>query len=216
MYETRARTGVWVCVMLQPGESRHARIYPAELPRDETGQLIAQRDLTADRKAGRTGYQCRKEVRESVSQNRGKIDIQPLLAWTLSNGKLIYSVRKDSLISCALSRATTPQELVWSLRAVMSEHPNRRNTFIEAAAHAVARLFWDEQSVSHYCRVLHRATEAEFEGVAAYTTLEGAMIRTLHAISEVPLKRPGAYLMCRLHEAGWLDSVYRKSRIRRP
>lgn len=66
LIETRTRTGAWVCLNLRPDLQPRAMIFPSELPRDERGRPVPQRDLTADRRAGRTAWQARKEVRESV------------------------------------------------------------------------------------------------------------------------------------------------------
>ena len=209
---TRARTGAWVCVELKPDAHRRAMIFPSELPRDEAGRLKAARDLNADRRVGRTAWQARKEVRESSSLQGRKKGIQYLVQWALPETESIYSVRGDSLTSAALASASSPQELVWSLQAVMSEHPQRRGEVIEETAHALARIYRDTGSAEHYCRMLWRATEAEFEGVPAFRQLEAAMLRTLVAMQEIHLHRPGGYLMKQLERAGWIDSVYRQLR----
>ncbi|WP_152544973.1 hypothetical protein [Deinococcus phoenicis] len=209
---TRARTGVWVCVELKPNAHRRAVIFPSELPRDEAGRLRAARDLNADRRVGRTAWQARKEVRESSSLRGREGGIQYLVQWALSSANRIDSVKRDSLTSATLASASSPQELVWSLQAVMSEHPQRRGEVIEEAAHALARLYRDTRSVEHYCRVLWRATDAEFEGIPAFRQLEAAMLRTLVTMQEIHLHHPGGYLMKQLERAGWTDSVYRKTR----
>lgn len=209
--ETRARTGVWVCINLRPDLIPRATIFPAELPRDESGKPVPQRDLTADRRVGRTAYQARKEVRESISLQEGKVCINHLIQWALGNTNSRTPVGKDALTSASLAHAATPQELVWSLQAVLSEHPQRRGEIVEQAARTLARLFRDDHSRAHYCRVLWRAIEAEFKGLPAFRQLEAAMLRTLITMQEIDLQRPGAYLMRQLEQAGWLDSVYRKA-----
>lgn len=208
---TRARTGAWVCLELKPDIHRRAAIFPSELPRDEAGQLKAARDLNADRRTGRTAWQARKEVRESSSLQSKKEGIQYLVQWALSGSNQAKSVKKDSLTSATLASANSPQELVWSLQAVMSEHPQRRGEVIEEAAHALTRIYRDTGSVEHYCRILWRATDAEFEGIPAFRQLEAAMLRTLVTMQEVNLHHPGGYLMKQLERAGWIDSVYRKA-----
>ncbi|MPY68059.1 hypothetical protein F8S09_15490 [Deinococcus sp. SDU3-2] len=213
---TRARTGVWVCLELRPEAHRRARIFPSELPRDERGQLQPARDLEADRRVGRTAWQARKEVRESSPLQRRREGMGYLVQWALSQAECIYSVVRDSLTSPHLAHTTSPQELVWSLQAVLSEHPQRRGEVIGEAAQALTRLYRDPGSFPHYCRMLWRASEAEFRGVPAFRQLEAAMLRTLVAMREVNLRRPGAYLLKQLERAGWLESVYRKARLAGP
>lgn len=43
----------------------------------------------------------------------------------------------------------------------------------------------DTQSILHSCRVLWRATKAEFGGIPAYRPLEAAMLRTLVTMWEI-------------------------------
>lgn len=207
--ETRAKTGVWLCVLLQPRPDepeRRAYIRRHEVPE-------GPRDLNADRKSGRTAWQARKdaqqEVRESSPCKNREVGITSLLQWALKIETQKKSVKRDSL-TLQLQAAGTPKDLVWSLRALMSEHPQRRAETIQAAAEALTTLFRDQQSTKHYYRILWRATTAEFEGRAAFAALESAMCRTVDAMRETQLRNPGGYLTKLLRESGWLDAVYHR------
>ncbi|MDP9766142.1 hypothetical protein [Deinococcus enclensis] len=207
--EVRAKTGVWLCVLLQPRPEqpeRRAYIRRHEVP-------AGPRNLDADRKAGRTAWQARKdvqsEVRESSPCQDRTVGITALLQWSVKSEPKQISGKKDALTS-QLATAETPKDLVWSLRTVMSEHPQRRAEVIEGAAAALARLFNDRAFERHYCRILWRAVGAEFEGQAAFASLETSMCRTLDAMQEIKLRKPGSYLMSLLADSGWLDAVYRR------
>ena len=80
----------------------------------------------------------------------------------------------------------------------------------EGAARLV-RLLDDAGWERHYYRILWRATESEFRGIPAYAQLAYALERTLIAVQELRLARPGAWLTRQLRDAGWLDAVYRSS-----
>ncbi len=209
--------GTWVDVLLRPAPGLKARVRLHELPE-------CPRDLTADRKTGRTAWQMVKDacakasskVRESLALTGTKFDIALLLTWTLpkdsfSSSVMAVDTRTSTPSLAALAAATTPQEMVYSLGAIVGEHPQHRREAIQAAGKALARIFRDEQSVRHYYRVLWRATAAEFQGLPAYAQLQAAMTRTLVSMRELPLRRPGAYLLGQLREAGWIEAVYRTS-----
>ena len=106
-----------------------------------------------------------------------------------------------------------PKDVVWSLRTVLSEQPQRRAEAVQQGAQAIARVFADQQSVRHYYRMLWRATDAEFEGLPAFPQLEAAMCRTVDAMQEQGLRKPGAYLLKLLKEFGWMDAVYRRQKF---
>lgn len=206
----RVKTGVWICVELRPRDYRRAMIFKNELP------LEPPRDLAADRKAGRTAWQIRKEakgeVRESVSAARRDKDIYSLVQWALNNQQPKESVKGDSLTSW-IHETSRPKDVVWGLRTLLSEHPQRRTEAVQQAAQGLARLFDDQRSLKHYYQVLWRAVNAEFEGLPAFGQLETALCRTLDAMQESKLRRPGGYAMKLLGELGWLDAVYRRTKF---
>lgn len=215
VFETRARTGVWVCVLLKPREGLRARIHPAELPRDDQGQLLSQRDLNADRKAGHTAHQLKQEVRESITHHVGKVNIQSLLYWSLPKTNLKSLVTRDSLTSQPMTNLAEfmvkagPRELVEVLSALRTEVPQRRRDAVQAAGTALARVFNDQQSVRHYYRVLWRALQADLQGLRGLDTLQTEMRRVLIDMKELPIAHPGALLTSRLKESDWWNAVYR-------
>jgi hypothetical protein len=91
----------------------------------------------------------------------------------------------------------------------MSAKPQERGEAIAEAAAALCRVFRDERSFKHYCRVLHRAVAAEFAGVAAFARLQAAMTRVEVDMREIQLDRPGGRLVRELQTCGWWDEVYR-------
>jgi hypothetical protein len=203
--ETTACAGSWVAVLLHPAEGRTARVIAHELP-------PCPRDLTADRKAGRTAWQAQQEaktkVRESRSLTGNQFDITPLVNWSLpkkENSKLLGTV--DSRTS-VFEDALTPQDLVWSLSRIVSTHPQGRREAVQEGAARLVSLLHDPGWERHYYRILWRATEAEFRGVPAYAQLASALERTLIAGTELHLVRPGAWLTRQLNDCGWMDAVY--------
>lgn len=215
VFEKRARTGVWVCVLLTPRDGLNARIHPAELPRDDQGQLITHRDLTADRKAGHTAWQFRQEVRESLTHTVGKHSSQDLLHWSLPKTRQKSLVTRDSLTShpttdlAEFMMTAGPRELVEVLSALRTEFPQRRRDAVQAAGTALARVFNDQQSVRHYYRVLWRALQADLQGLRGLDTLQTEMHRVLIDMRELHIKHPGAMLTSRLKESDWWNAVYR-------
>jgi len=197
--------GTWVAVLLRPASGRTARVISHELP-------PCPRDLTADRKAGRTAWQAQQEVKGKVRESRlltgDQFDITSLLNWSLpkkESSKLLGI--KDSRTSL-FADATTPQELVWSLSRIVSIHPQARREAVQEGAARLVQLLADPGWERHYYRLLWRATEAEFQGLPAYTQLAHALERTLIAANELHLARPGAWLTRQLRDCGWLDAVY--------
>ncbi len=201
---TKACAGTWVAVVLRPAPGLTARVISHELP-------PCPRDLTTDRKTGRTAWQFLQEaktkVRESFLLSGDKFDITPLLQWSLPehNQKSLGTV--DSRTSL-FGETRTPQDLVWSLSRIASVHPHHRREAVQEGAARLVTLLSDTGWERHYYRVLWRATEAEFRGVPAYAQLAAALQRTLVSTAELNLNRPGAWLMHQLRECGWLDNVY--------
>ena len=105
--------------------------------------------------------------------------------------------------------ATSAQEIVWSLGALLSEQPQLRQEAVQAAATALVRVFRDPAFLKHYYRVLWRTTQAELNGYPALMQLQQAMGRTLVAMRELNLRKPGAYLIRLLQDGAWWDAVYR-------
>ncbi|PYE49467.1 hypothetical protein [Deinococcus yavapaiensis] len=194
--------GVFVCVLLRARVGARAHLRPEDL-------TAAPRDLDADRKRGRTAWQLRKEVaekrvRESSSYPDRKVGIKGLLQWTLENPTSTPSVGVDSLTA-----ANDPADVVWNLSAVLSTTPQARGDAIEAAATALARLYRDPGSIKHYCRLLHRAVTAEFQGIPALSRLQFTLQRVLIHMRETPPRRPGAIIIRELKLSGWWNEVYR-------
>jgi hypothetical protein len=204
--QTLACAGSWVAVVLQPIAGRTARVIAHELP-------PCPRDLDADRHSGRTAWQAQQEakqkVRESISLTGNGLDVAPLLAWSVPEEDNLYiSGILDSRTSI-FEDVLTPQQLVWSLSRIVSMHPQGRREAVQEGADRLVTLLSDRGWERHYYRVLWRATEAEFRGIPAYAQLAYALERTLVAGWELPLRRPGAWLMRQLRDCGWLDAVYR-------
>ncbi|MFC3832844.1 MULTISPECIES: hypothetical protein [Deinococcus] len=203
--EARVCAGTWVAVVLRPAPGLTARVIAHELP-------PCPRDLTADRKCGRTAWQAqqeaRQEVRESLLLSGDKFDIAPLLRWSLPEEEKKSLGTEDSRTSL-FADATTPQELVWSLSRIVSTHPQHRREAVQEGAAALVEVLRDEGWEKHYYRVLWRATEAEFQGIPAFAQLAFALERTLVANRELYLHRPGAWLARQLEECGWMTAVGR-------
>jgi hypothetical protein len=97
---------------------------------------------------------------------------------------------------------------VWSLSRIVSVHPQGRREAVQEGAARLVTLLHDPGWERHYYRILWRATEAEFNGQPAYSQLAHALERTLVAVKELKLARPGAWLTRQLRECGWVDAVY--------
>jgi hypothetical protein len=195
-----------VAVVLQPTPGRTARVIAHELP-------PCPRDLDADRRRGHTAWQAQQQarikVRESVSLMGDRLDVAPLLAWSVQKKENLYILGTEESRTSVFGDALTPQELVWSLSRIVSTHPQSRREAVQEGAARLVALLGDPGWERHYYRVLWRATEAEFRGVPAYVQLAHALERTLVAGRELPVRRPGAWLMRQLLNCGWVDAVYR-------
>lgn len=193
--------GVFLAVVLRPSSTRRAFVHAQEF-------LTAPRDLAADRRTGRTAWQCRQEtppeVREPSSLQKEEFDVTPLVQWALEN---CNSSSPD--VEGSLTSAHTAGDVVWGLSAILSEHPQARGEAIERAAQALVRVFRDPQSMKHYCRLLHRAVQREFTGFPAFQQLQHTLQRVLVDMTETPLHRPGGRVVRELQRAGWWDAVYR-------
>lgn len=203
--ETRACAGTWVAVLLRPASGLIARVRSHELPE-------CPRDLSADRKAGRTAWQALQEakdkVRESILLSGDKFDIAPLLVWSLPEINLKSLGTVDSRTS--FDNVQTPQELMWSLSRIVSLHPHHRREAVQEGAARLVYLLNDAGWERHYYRLLWRATQAEFRGIPAYAQLASALERTLIAVRELRLTRPGAWLSRQLTDCGWMEAVYHR------
>ena len=94
-----------------------------------------------------------------------------------------------------------------SIAVITFERDRREEVLLTSAA--LARTLRDEGSLKHDCRLLHRAVQAEFEGVPALSRLQFALQRVLVGMRESNLRRPGAVLVRELKQGGWWDEVYR-------
>lgn len=206
--EAYACAGTWVAVLLHPKEGRTARVVSHELP-------PCPRDLTADRKAGRTAWQAQQgassKVRESLTLTGNQFDITSLLEWSLPKKENSKSLDTEDSRTSIFQDAATPQELVWSLSRIVSTHPQGRREAVQEGATRLVRLLGDAGWERHYYRILWRATEAEFKGIPAYAQLASALERTLITSNELRLARPGAWLTRQLRDCGWIDTVYKST-----
>ncbi|MPY68250.1 hypothetical protein F8S09_16460 [Deinococcus sp. SDU3-2] len=191
--EVRACAGTWIAVLLRPAPGMRARVIAHELP-------ACPRDLTADRKKGRTAWQfqqeARQEVRESILLTGDKFEISPLLMWSLPEKETSNSLGTSDSRTSLFAEACTPQELIWSLSRIVSIHPHYRREAVQEGATHLTRLLHDAGWERHYYRILWRATEAEFRNIPAYAQLGHALERTLIATQELQLIRPGAWWYC--------------------
>lgn len=205
--------GVWLAIVLRPAPGRWAQLYLDELPEE------APRDLDGDRQAGRTGHrlvqetrksaQARKtEVGESIPRGSRKETIKGLLQWSLPSVNSPTCVERDSPTSAPTSDASPP-EVVWALTALVSAPSKKRGERIAETAKALMRVFRDERSFEHYCRLLHRAVAAEARGLPALAQLQHAMTRVLVDMRELGLHRPGGRLVQLLKACEWWEGVYR-------
>lgn len=203
--EVRACAGTWVAVLLRPAPGLTARVIAHELP-------ACPRDLTADRKRGRTAWQlhqeARQEVRESLLLTGDRFEVSSLLTWSLPEREDIKSLGTFDSRTSLFADAATPQELVWSLSRIVSTHPQHRREAVQEGAARLVCLLDDAGWERHYYRILWRATEAEFRGMPAYAQLAHALERTLVASRELHLARPGAWLNRQLTDCGWMSAVY--------
>lgn len=209
--ERQVCAGTWVAILLRPAPGAKARVIAHELP-------ACPRDLTADRKQGRTAWQIIKsqlpqEVRESISPEGDKFDITYLLIWSLPEKETVKSVGTIDSRTSPFSHIGTPQELVWGLSRIVTTHPQRRREAIQEATEHLVRLLNDQGWERHYYRLLWRATDAEARGLPAYNQLAHALERTLIATRELHLARPGAWLTHQLADCGWMDAVYHHSAL---
>jgi hypothetical protein len=208
-----ARAGTWLCVLLRPAAGLRAQVRAHELPE-------CPRDLTADRKVGRTAFQMLREfkerltkVRESFTSQGGTFEVTPLLVWALPKGSPPETVTEvDTRRSAGLgsiAAATSAQDVVWGLGAILHEHPQHRREAIQQAGRTLAAIFRDAHSVRHYWRILWRATAAEYAGLNAYQDVQREMAVTLAEMTEVQMTNPGGWLVRRLKNCAWWDAVYR-------
>jgi len=196
----RVCAGTWVAVLLRPGPGRVARVICHELP-------PCPRDLTGDRRSGRTAWQMRQEakseVRESIPRPGGQWDISPLIQWSVQTQPRTSLGKKESRTS-----GSSPWAWVWGLDEVARVHPRQRQAAVRDGAARLVQALDDAGREMHYHRMLWRAIWAEYRGVRAFGPLIAAVQRTLIAKAETGLRSPGAWLMRLLRECGWVDAVY--------
>lgn len=197
-----ARTGcqgVYVSVVLRPAPGRRALIRPEELPPGRP------RDLQADRDAGRTAWQLMQaNVRQSPPAAEEEMDIAPMLLWSLP--------QPPQNLGVVDYRTPTPArrggpDAIWSLTGLMSVATPKRPAAIAQHAAGLAALLRDGPYEPVYRRLLRRAVDAEYRGVAAIGTLQHTLARVGEAMREGVARRPGALLRALLRREGWLDAV---------
>jgi len=116
------------------------------------------RDLDADRKAGRTAYRYRKQLRQSLKAPTGQWLLKPLVIWALAPGHF-YSLPLDVTLSL-------PTLALETILDVPSVDFSERCKAVELAAGAVAANLADGQSHRFWCDVLWRLLRLHDQGRA--------------------------------------------------
>lgn len=156
------------------------------------------RDLDADRKAGRTAYRYRQQLRESPKTPSSQWILKPLLIWALAPGHF-----HNLPLDVTLSLPGTALETILDLPSVSFSD---RCTAVETAAGAIATQLADGQSVRFWCDVLWRLLRLHDQGRAmgGFGVVYHVVNRCAVDRGEGFAKRPGALAQSRLRQwAGW-------------
>ncbi len=184
---TRA-DGTLIAIALRPGTQ-------AKLDINDYGTY---RDLDADRRAGRTAYRYRSQLRESLKVSMGQWGLKPLVIWALAPG-YCHSLPLDVTLSL-------PSLALETILDVPAVDFSERCKAVELAAGAVAANLADGQSHRFWCDVLWRLLRLHDQGRA-----EGSFGVVYHVVKRCVIdaqegfaRKPGALAQSRLKGwAGW-------------
>lgn len=153
------------------------------------------RDLDADREAGRTAWALVKTSGKNLQTEEGFLELRN---WAVGN----------SLRSPVVSDGCTEgMDVVWNLENLALVPAAGRGDAVTAAATALSSLLNDTHSRRFYAALLWRALQATHGGLSPLRTLSHVLTRVKVDIEEGFARRPGALLVSRLREGGWLDAT---------
>jgi len=184
---TRA-DGTLIAIALRPGTQ-------AKLGIHDYGNY---RDLDADRRAGRTAYRYRSQLRESLRTSKGQWGLKPLIIWALAPGHF-HSLPLDVTLSL-------PSLALETILDVPAVDFSDRCKAVELAAGAIATNLADGQSHRFWCDVLWRLLRLHDQGRA-----EGSFGVVYHVVKRCVIdaqegfaRKPGALAQSRLKQwQGW-------------
>ncbi len=184
---TRA-DGTLIAISLRPGTQ-------AKLDINDYGTY---RDLDADRRAGRTAYRYRTELRESLKASTGQWGLKPLVIWALAPG-YCHSLPLDVTLSL-------PSLALETILDVPAVDFSERCKAVELAAGAVAANLADAQSHRFWCDVLWRLLRLHDQGRAegSFGVVYNVVKRCVVDAQEGFARKPGALAQSRLKQwQGW-------------
>ena len=184
---TRA-DGTLIAICLQPGSQAKLGIH----------DFGTYRDLDADRKAGRTAYRYRKQLRESLKAPLSQWVLKPLIIWALAPGHY-HSLPLDVTLSL-------PSLALETILDVPSVGFGDRCQAVERAAGAIAANLADGQSHRFWCDVLWRLLRLHDQGRAegSFGVVYRVVMRCVVDAREGFARKPGALAQSRLRGwAGW-------------
>lgn len=182
---TRVDGSVWAVAMKQGVK---ATLTHADL-------VHQYRDLDADREAGRTAWALVKLSGKNLQTEEGFLELQN---WAVG----------DSLRSPVVPDGCTEGlDVVWNLENLALIPPAGRGDAVTVAATALSSLLNDTHSRRFYAALLWRALQATHGGLSPLRTLAHVLTRVKVDIEEGFARRPGALLVSRLREGGWLDAT---------
>ncbi len=156
------------------------------------------RDLDADRKAGRTAYRYRRQLRESPKALGSQWALKPLIIWALAPG-YFHSLP----LEVTLSLPNLALETILDVPSVGFED---RCQAVEMAAGAIAANLADGQSHRFWCDVLWRLLRLHDQGRAegSFGVVYRVVMRCVVDAREGFARKPGALAQSRLQGwAGW-------------
>ncbi len=197
--------GTLWCVRLNPDEGT-----PAKLTFEEM-KHAGWRDLSGDRKRGRTAHRAVREHREKQMQQSCKpqegFDIELLLAWALPPEDLETPLSNDCCIS---SRADF--ETVLDVRFADKDD---RPEAVDGAARALAMGLGDVGGVMFYRWLLWQLLRhAEQQGGDYWHFVYEQARRARTDAQEGFARKPGALFTARLKQAPWWEAVRRQATVR--
>lgn len=161
------------------------------------------RDLDADRKAGRTAYRYRKQLRESLKSPKSQWSLKPLLIWALAPGHF-----HDLPLDVTLSVPNLALETILDVPSVGFEDRCRA---VEMAAGAIAANLADGQSHRFWCDVLWRLLRLHDQGRAegSFGVVYHVVMRCAIDAHEGFARKPGALAQSRLQQWKEWDELRR-------